>query len=229
MCKNINERDVILRENDNKHTFDIELSDQLNRSVTIDTMINNIPMHVGILFNKRSSFLQFKICKSKSYYEDRDIHITMFRQLSNSVFCKSFLFLENRTEGNIDYQNKFNGIKRNFKSEVFKFMAEKYDLKIRDNRKSNNYLLMLGFKLNGYEHDLNYFFIQRRCYNNVTNLNIIRTIGMQIANTKGLECMDKYKNYIEQNIPEKANGVDFLGEIAKNKTDTLSRIFRDDQ
>lgn len=229
MSPKIYERDIILRENDNRQTFDIELSDQLNRSIAMDTTINDVPIYFGVLFNKRSSFLQFKTCKTKTYYEDRDVHITMFRQLSNSVFCKSFLFLENRNDGNIDYQNKFNGIKRNFKNDVFKFMTEKYDLKIRDNRKSNNYLLTLGFRLNGYENDLNFFFIQRRCYNNVTNLNIIRTVGMQIANGKGLDCMEKYKRYIDRNVPEKADGVDFLDGIARSKSDTISRIFRDDQ
>ena len=75
-------------------------------------------------------------------------------------------------------------------------------MNVNDNpKKINNYLLILGWKLHGYEDDLNFFFIQRSCMNNITKVNLIRTAGLQFATDRGLDALDQYYDTLNNPDP----------------------------
>jgi len=196
----------------NNTKISLSFPKKFNRCNTYMTYVSNKKILFNILFNNKKTSLQFK-----TYKEPNDISITLFRNLELSKFCKMFLTLNTIKEEKVDYINKFLGINRSYERKLNKFLVERTYIE-NCKMKSSNYLLVIGFKLIGYECDFNFFFVQRKCYNSVTKTNIIRTSGIQISNSVGDNILDKlYNNYTEEY--EELSNITFLKNniIAKVK------------
>lgn len=208
---------------------------QLNRAITYSTYINKKLIYFSICHNKQTSPIVFQIGNMGVPDENNKIFVTMFRNLKNSKFTNTFLQLKSSDPNNksYDYQNEFIGINRLYEREMFQFTSEKLLLSTlnKQNKKfANNYLLTMGFKVFGCENDLIFYFVQRRCYNAITKTNIIRTAGLQFANQKGLETLDKYFESYENSIV-KVNKVPFLNnqeDVIIDGGDDFDGVFEED-
>ncbi|MCK5015491.1 MAG: hypothetical protein KAS32_00300 [Candidatus Peribacteraceae bacterium] len=184
---------------------------QLNRAMIYNIVLGDKPLIYTVLHNKQTSPLQF-VVEQTPHIKNGELLVSMHRNLTNAKFCQTFFNLENLKEEKYDYQSKFKGIKREFEKDVYQFSKEKLDLSISNasNRPSNNYMLLLGWKVYGFEDDLAFIFVQRRCYNAITRTNIIRTAGLQFSTPRGLEYLDKYLESYNQTQSEKEASIDFL-------------------
>lgn len=174
---------------------------KLDRSITSNILIHGKPITFSILHNKRSPHIKFQLYQNSEPLKKGIVTVSMHRNLDTCKFCKIFFNLETRISDNIDYQNKFNGINRMYDRELFQFMKEKLDFNIPEHKKSSvNYLLLLGYKVHAHEDDLIYLFIQRRFFNVITRMAVLRTSGIQFSTKRGLEVMERYYNNYQDNV-----------------------------
>ena len=98
-------------------------------------------------------------------------------------------------------------------------MKERLDLRVSDGNKGpQNYLYMRGWKIHGIEDDLIFFHVERKCYNNITRTNVIRTAGLQFSTKNGI---DKLKEYQEStsNLIRKVKDEDAVPDFFDNYDD----------
>lgn len=194
----------------------VKLLPTLNRGMIYTAFPIGQSVPFTILFNKQSSALQFSINTNLETDKEK-VYITMYRNLDDCKFCQTFFQLQSIKDERYDYRFKFSGINRLFERDIFRFSKEKLDLQLPEQhiKSTNNYLLVLGWKLYDIEDDLIFFFVQRRCYNNISRMNILRTMGLQFATNRGLETLDKYNERSSTAI-HKVKQCDFLKDINFN-------------
>jgi len=194
---------------------------QLDRAITYSSHIQRKTVFFTVCHNKMNAPIQFQVDPTSGLIRSNKVEVSMHRNLRNSKFCQAFLQLENIQEEKVDYQNKFSGLERSYERDIFQFLKEKHCFHLSENKKpTNNYLLVIGWKIHGFEDDLNFFFFQRRCYNNITRNNIIRTAGIQFATKKGLKALDNYYDD-SQNSIRKIDRVPFLVEDSTSDIDDM--------
>ena len=195
---------------ENTHMLKVKLISTLNRGLIYSAFPGGEPVPFTILFNKQTSALQFNVDTHSEIIQSGNVVTSMYRNLEDCKFCQTFFHLESTKDDNYDYRFKFAGINKQFERNVFRFSKEKLDLQIPDQKKStNNYLLVLGWKIYDMGDDLIFYFVQRRCYNNISRMNILRTMGLQFATSRGLDVLDRYHESSENSIT-RVKKVDFL-------------------
>lgn len=192
-----------------KNNISFELIPTLNCAVTKMAYPGGIPVPFTILYHEKTPALQF-VLEAKDLNSDQ-FKVKMFRNLNNCYFSKTFFLLESVQDDNKDFQCKFGGINRRFEKDVMPVKKQKFDLDIGDpKRPPNNYLLIMGWKILGCEDDLNYYFVQRKCYNPTTRKNLIRTTGLQFSTTRGYETLQKYYDEQTNGFKKVTESVSFL-------------------
>jgi len=188
--------------------LNLNLQSSLNRAIVYTAYPVGKPVNFIIYHHKKTSAIQFDV-DSKSYpIKSGMSSIAMFRNLSTCKFTKTFFKLEDLKTENYDYQCKFGGVDRVYDKHCFPFLKEKLDLQAgNSNDPSTNYLLILGWKLFDLDDDLIFYFIQRRCFNNISRVNVIRTAGLQFATKRGLEILDKYVKDSDNMVRKAENGI----------------------
>ena len=193
-----------------------KVSPIFNRSMTFVNFINHHPLYFSILFNKSNANIKFKVETNNKLIKNNIIDVKFYRNLSLCKFCQTFFNLENQKDNMYDIKSKFAGVVKHFEKDIFQFQSEKLDLNVtngKSNKPTNNYLLLLGWKLLGAEDDLSFFFIQRRGFNSITKTNIVRTATLQLATKRGLEFLDQYYNKSREITTIKEKKVDYLDFI----------------
>ena len=87
-------------------------------------------------------------------------------------------------------------------------------------------MLVIGWKIYCHEEEFNFFFFQRRCYNNITRNNTLRTAGLQFATREGLKVLDDYYNHSINSI-KKIDKVPFLVD-EENSTADIEDMFAEE-
>jgi len=188
--------------------FSIDLIPTLNRAIVMSAFISGKPLTFGVKYDKKSSALQFQLDSNSSLIRERDVRVQMYRNLDTCKFCKLFFDMETISNDNCDYRGKFSGVKSLYARHMIQFLKEKYDFQMNDKGKpSQNYMLILGWKLQDSDNDLLFYFIQRKCYNDATRVNIVRTAGLQLATERGLQFLDRYAGSADAKI-RKINELD---------------------
>lgn len=196
--------------------FAIDLIPTLNRAAVLSAFISGKPVTFAVKYDKKSSALQFQLDSNNSHIKDRVVQVQMYRNLETCKFCKLFFDMETKTDEGYDYRSKFRGIKPLYARHMIQFLKEKYDFQVNDKGKpSQNYLLVLGWKLQDSDNDLLFYFVQRKCYVDATRTNIVRTAGLQLATERGLQFLEKYSGTAE-NMIRKVNETDDLPFFASN-------------
>ena len=70
------------------------------------------------------------------------------------------------------------------------------------------------YKLQDIDNDLLFYFVQRKCYNDITRMTIVRTAGFQLATERGLLLLDKYQENSD-NVIRTVNENDNIPEFLK--------------
>lgn len=174
----------------------MEIQPTLNRAIIFTAFPTGKPVNFSLNFHKQTTALQFQIDSMNPVIKNKEVSVTMYRNLENCLFTNTFLNLETIKRENIDARSKFNGIKDEYKSFVIEFFKEIYDFHTDDIERdsSNNKLTVLGFKIHGLEEDLIFFFFQRKCRNVITRMDTIRTAGLQFSTNSSMEILKNFKN-----------------------------------
>ena len=185
--------------------FTVDLVQTLNRAAIISSYVCGKPVAFAVRYDKKSSGLQFQIDATNRLVKDRTIVVNMYRNLETCKFVKIFLDTDTVSSASKDYRFRFNGVKPLYQRHIIQFMRERYELHINDrNRECQNYLMITGFKIDDADNDLLFYFIQRKCYNDTTRTDIIRTCGLQLSSKYGADILDKYETF-EQSTVKKVN------------------------
>ena len=184
-----------------KSRINLDIQPSLNRGVIYTAFPIGKPIQFIILHHKQTPALQFQIESNNEMIKEKNISIKMYRNLDNCCFCNTFFDTVTRQDSSCDYRSKFSGVKGYMYKYVISFMKERLDLRVSDDKKSpQNYLYIRGWKIHGIEDDLIFFHVERRCYNNVTRTNVVRTAGLQFATQNGIDKLKEYEENTENFI-----------------------------
>jgi len=200
--------------------FQIDLIPTLNRGILMSAFIPRSPLTFAIKYDKKSSALQFQLDSNSNLIKDRIVKVQMFRNLDTCEFCKLFFDMETISNESCDYRGKFRGVKPLYARHLIQFLKEKYDFHVNEKGKpSQNYMLVLGWKLQDSDNELLYYFVQRKCYNDATRINIVRTAGLQLATERGLDLLDRYITDSDSRIRKvvKQDDVPFFATIGSTE------------
>jgi hypothetical protein len=172
----------------------LSLGTSFDRNYNLRIPFLNGFYNIGIYFNKRSTFLLFRIdpefTKDSSH---KSVKINMFKNLESSKFCETFLNLHNYRKSTLDIVNQFESIKPEFSQDISFVLNEtvvlsKFD--VGDKELFDN-LIIYGLTINNYIGEFLFILAERQ--NIITRLErkLVRTTGIQISTSTSLEALDE--------------------------------------
>jgi len=197
----------------------LKLGKSFNRSYNLRIPILNGFYNIGIYFDKRSTFLLFKLDRDFSKDDEfaKNIKINMFKNLESSKFCETFIDLHNFRKNTLDISNQFDKIKPEYTSDVIFVFNESIVLsKVEIEDKSVfDCLNIYGFTMESYSEEFVFILTERHNIQKRLGKKIVRTSGLQIGTSASLRMLDDYHQ--ERDIAGKINYTDKINrdEIIK--------------
>ncbi|MCK5604566.1 hypothetical protein KAR91_21945 [Candidatus Pacearchaeota archaeon] len=174
------------------------LGKSLDRSYNIRIPFLNGYYNIGVYFNKRSTFLLFKIDPDfpRRHEIDRSSKISMFKNLESSRFAETFLTLHNYRSTNLDISNQFQELRSEYHFDVNLFMNETINLsKVGVNGKDLfDTLTIYGLSLTAFSNEFVFMIAERQNIVKKLNKKIVRTTAVQISTTPSLTHLDDFYN-----------------------------------
>jgi len=152
--------------------------------------------NIGVYFNKKSSFLLFSVDPDftdlKSH--NKNIKINMFKNLSSSKFCETFLELHNYRKSSLDIVNQFDKIKPEYYQDIsFKFNETLNLSKIEvDDKVFYDTVTLYGFTITPYNDEYLFLIAERQNIIKRINRKIVRTTGLQISTSSSIAILDEF-------------------------------------
>ena len=152
--------------------------------------------NIGIFFNKKSSFLLFSVNPDFSTGKEysKSVKINMFKNLSSSKFCETFLDLHNYRKNTLDIVNQFDKIKSDYYQDVsFKFNETISLSKVEVNERIfYDTVTLYGFTLTSYIEEYLFLIAERQNIIKRLNRKIVRTTGLQISTTPAISILNEF-------------------------------------
>jgi len=173
----------------------LKLGKSFNRSYNLRVPILDGYYNVGIYFDKKSTFLLFRVDPDFSHSSfQRNVKINMFKNLEQSKFCETFIDLHNYRKNTLDISNQYEKIKDDYTHDVSLHLNESvvlskvelYDKEVFDT------LNVYAFVLNSYIDEFIFIITERHNVLKRLGKKIVRTSGIQIATTPALDLLDEY-------------------------------------
>jgi hypothetical protein len=209
--------------NPNSKKFYVKLIPSLNRAVVLPAYCAGEQIWFGVVYNKKSSALQFQLDSSNPLIKRRNIKVKMYRNLEKCGFCNVFFNLKTETTPDRDYRSRFVNINPEYSKDLILYSKEVYDLNNNNSsrRRSNfsNYLTISSWKLHASDNDLLFQLVQRGCYNDVAKMNIIRTAGLLLATNRGIKTLERFEDHANNRLRK----VDYNKDEQPDFTDTDSK------
>jgi hypothetical protein len=150
---------------------------------------------VGIFFNKKSTFLLFKVTPdfSTAVSTKYGVKVNMFKNLESSKFCETCLVLHNYRKTSLDIINQFHNIKPEFYQDVSFLLNESITLSKVDVEEKTFFdmLNIYAFTLNSYSNEFIFLLTERQNIISRLSKKIVRTSGIQIATSPAIELLDQ--------------------------------------
>jgi len=150
---------------------------------------------IGIFFNKRSTFLLFKVDQELKNSDLSGVKVNMFKNLESSKFCETFLELHNFRKNTLDILNQFKCIKPEYYHEVSFIANETLNLskvELSDGRILYDSLNIYAFTLNSFLEEFIFIITERQNIIKKLNRKIVRTSGIQISTTRSISMLNEY-------------------------------------
>ena len=174
----------------------LELGRSFNREYKLRIPFSETHVDLSVFFNKKSSFLLFRV---NPIIERSNVtlgtKVNMFKNLTTSNFVETFFNMNSYKGDNLDIQNQFENIKDEYNDIIVPVLNEHISLskkKIRG-KEIHDKLLILGFSVVEHIDDFIFIVAERSSINAYIKKKVVRTIGVQIANTTALETLNEYK------------------------------------
>lgn len=173
----------------------LKLGKSFNRSYNLRIPILDGNYNIGVYFNKRSTFLLFRVDPdfSDSSFK-HNIKINMYKNLESSKFCETFIKLHNYRKNTLDISNQFEKIKDEYTHDVSFILNEtiilsKLELFDKDVFDTLN---IYGFTLNSYIDEFVFIITERHNVMKRLGKKIVRTSGLQISTSPALNILDEF-------------------------------------
>jgi len=152
--------------------------------------------NIGVFFSKKSSFLLFSVFPdfSETKHNNKNIKINMFKNLSSSKFCETFLDLHNYRKTTLDIVNQFDKIKPEYYQDInFKFNETLNLTKVEvDDKTFYDTVTLYGFTLSPYDNEFLFLIAERQNIIKRVNRKIVRTTGLQISTSTSISLVDDF-------------------------------------
>ena len=173
----------------------LKLGKSFNRNYTIQIPIMNGYYNMGIYFDKKSTFLLFKIEPDfENTTFEHNVKINMFKNLEASKFCETFIDLHNFRKNTLDIVNQFKKIKDNYTHNISFILNETITLSKIHLEDKNVYdtLNIYGLTMEGFNEEFIFIITERQNILKRLGKKIVRTSGIQIATTPSLDMLEDY-------------------------------------
>lgn len=173
----------------------LKLGKSFNRSYSIRLPILDGFYNIGIYFDKKSTFLLFRVDPDfHSSTFEHNIIINMFKNLESSKFCETFIDLHNYRKNTLDISNQFDKIKDTYTHDISFILNETLTLsKVRLGEKDvYDTLNIYGFTINSYDEEFAFILTERHNILKRLGKKIVRTSGIQIASKPAMVMLDEY-------------------------------------
>jgi len=208
----------------------LKLGKSFNRNYTIQIPIMNGYYNMGIYFDKKSTFLLFKI---EPDFENttfkHNVKINMFKNLEASKFCETFIELHNFRKNTLDIVNQFKKIKDNYTHNVSFILNETITLSKIHLEDKNVYdtLNIYGLTMEGFNDEFVFIITERQNILKRLGKKIVRTSALQIATTPSLDMLEDYhqesKIYSQERKPLYTNP-DKIIDFGKAELENIQHI-----
>ena len=174
----------------------LQLGKQFDRCYTIRLPFLDGYYNIGLYYNKRSSFLLFRVDPDfvKKRQIDHTSKILMFKNLESSIFCETFLKLHSYRKASLDISNQFQEIKSEYHFDISFILNETINLsrlEVED-RILYDTLTVYGFTLTAYPTEFIYLIAERQNIIKKLNKKVVRTTGLQISTTASLNLVNEF-------------------------------------
>lgn len=174
----------------------LSLGKTFDRCYTARLSILDGHYNIGVFFNKRSSFVLFRVDPDFPNINQikHGIKISMFKNLESSKFCETFLKLHNYRKNTLDIRNQFESIKSDYHLDIGFVLNETINIaKVEvGDRELFDTLTLYGFCLTTYVNEFVFIICERQNIVKRLNKKVVRTTGLQIATTPSLTLLNEF-------------------------------------
>lgn len=172
----------------------LELGKSFDRSYFVRIPFLDGFYNIGTFFNKKSSFLLFRVDPSFQTPSKHGVKVNMFKNLTSSKFVEIFLDLHTYSGQNLDIVNQFKSLKDGFSDFVLRNLNETITLlKINFSDKIfYDKLDLYSFTFPEFLNEFIFFIAERSNINTKLQKKVVRTTGVQIATGKSIDFLNEY-------------------------------------
>ena len=173
----------------------LKLGKSFNRSYQLRLSILNGFYNISLYFDKRSTFLLFKVDPDFSEAElKQNLIVNMYKNLESSRFCETFVKLHNYRKNTLDICNQFDKVQDEFTHEVSFILNETITLakvELDEGKEIFDTLNIYCLTMNSYINEFIFFIAERHNIQKRLGKKIVRTSGIQIASPRSLEYLNE--------------------------------------
>lgn len=178
----------------------LTLGKQFDRNYNLRVPFLNTFCNIYIFFSKKSPLVLYNIDQDNKAELDKSVNVKMFKNLTGSTFCETFLNLHNYRKNNLDIVNQFHDVKSELSSDISFICNESINLSkiIIEDRTLFDILTVYGFTLTSYINEYIFVVTERQHINQNLNKKIVRTTGVEISTNESSEYIKDINNKIKK-------------------------------
>jgi len=174
----------------------LQLGRQFDRNYTIRLPFLDGHYNIGLFYNKRTSFLLFRVDPEFTNKKniDHSTKISMFKNLESSMFCETFLKLHSYRKSTLDISNQFQEIKPEYHFDISFMLNETINLsrvEVED-RVLYDTLTVYGLTLTTFPSEFIFLIAERQNIIKRLNKKVVRTTGIQISTAASLNLVNEF-------------------------------------
>lgn len=177
----------------------LTLGKQFDRNYNLRIPFLNTFYNIYVYFSKKSPLVLYNIDQDSKSEIDKSVSIRMFKNLTGSVFCDTFLNLHDYRKNNLDIVNQFHDVKSEFSSDILFVCNESINLTKVDvgDRVLFDTITIYGFTLASYINEYVFVVTERQHINQNLNKKIVRTTGIELGTNESLEFIKDINNRVK--------------------------------
>lgn len=206
----------------------ITFGSKANRCYSIFVPFNNKEIIIDTYFSRCNTYIGFN---HDSIVNDMiindNVSSTIYKDINESIFCKTFLKTTNFISDSLDIKNQYNGVIDDRKDRIHNYSVESVRVsKIKTaNGDFESTLNVYSFSLTDYMRDFLYVIAERQHIDTVIGKKLVRTSAIQISKKHICDNILKMYNHYNFKPVEPKNSIPFIVENPKDSP--LRDIFPD--
>ena len=192
----------------------ITFGNKVNRSFSLYLPFVDDHMVATVHFHKCNTFLGFTIDHDTMHnVKDGKYTSTIYKDLKQSSFAKTFLDIKDFSSSNLDIRCQFSNILESYRDKVQYVTNETIKLsKVENPKHRGKYLESLlyiyVFNFSDYEDDFLYFLAERQHIDQSINKKLVRTCGLQVSTKEAAENLNSMTSfYNSQQVTSSRNSL----------------------